>query len=49
MFLASTFFGDYPKYEIYDFSYTTSEYKALENKKFQMLFVEYVPKYFNFL
>ena len=37
------------KYEIYDFSYTTSEYKALENKKFQMLFVEDVPKYIPFL
>ena len=28
------------KYEIYDFSYTTSEYEALENKKFQILFVD---------
>lgn len=37
------------KYEIYDFSYTSSEYKALENKKFQILFVEDVPKYIPFL
>ena len=25
------------KYEVYDFSYTASEYKALENKKFQII------------
>lgn len=37
------------KYEIYDFSYTTSEYEALNNKKFQMLVVEDTPEYIPFL
>lgn len=37
------------KYEIYDFSYTTSEYEALKNKKNQMLFVDDIPKYIPFL
>ena len=37
------------KYEIYDFSYTTSEYEALNNKNFQMLVVEDVPEYIPFL
>lgn len=37
------------KYEIYDFSYTSSEYKALEGKKFQMLVVEDTPEHIPFL
>lgn len=37
------------KYEIYDFSYTTAEYEALNDKKFQMLVVEDTPKYIPFL
>lgn len=37
------------KYEIYDFSYTTSEYQALDNKHFQMLVVEDTPEYIPFL
>ena len=37
------------KYEIYDFSYNTSEYEALNNKNFQMLVVEDIPKYIPFL
>lgn len=37
------------KYEIYDFSYTTSEYEALKDKHFQMLVVEDVPEYIPFL
>lgn len=37
------------KYEIYDFSYTTSEYEALQDKKFQMLVVEDTPEYIPFL
>lgn len=37
------------KYEIYDFSYTTSEYEALNNKNFQMLVVEDTPQYIPFL
>lgn len=37
------------KYEIYDFSYNTSEYEALNDKKFQMLVVEDVPQYIPFL
>ncbi len=37
------------KYEIYDFSYTTSEYEALNNKNFQMLVVEDTPEYIPFL
>ena len=37
------------KYEIYDFSYTTSEYEALKDKKFQMLVVEDTPQYLPFL
>lgn len=37
------------KYEIHDFSYTTSEYKELIDKKFQMLVVEDTPKYIPFL
>lgn len=37
------------KYEIYDFSYTTSEYTALMNKHFQMLVVEDTPEYIPFL
>lgn len=28
------------KYDVYDFSYQTSEYEALKGKQFQMLFVE---------
>lgn len=36
------------KYEIYDFSYNTSEYEALNDKKFQMLVVEDVPQYIPF-
>lgn len=37
------------KYEIYDFSYNTSEYEALNNKNFQMLVVEDTPQYIPFL
>lgn len=37
------------KYEIYDFSYDTSEYEALKGKKFQMLVVEDTPEYIPFL
>lgn len=37
------------KYEIYDFTYTTSEYEALNDKKFQMLVVEDTPEYIPFL
>lgn len=37
------------KYEIYDFSYTTSEYEALIDKKFQMLVIENMPEYIPFL
>lgn len=37
------------KYEVYDFSYTASEYKALENKKFQILIIEDTPQYIPFL
>ena len=37
------------KYEIYDFSYTTSEYEALKDKKFQMLVVEDTPECIPFL
>ncbi len=37
------------KYEIYDFSYTTSEYEALKGKKFQMLVVEDKPECIPFL
>lgn len=37
------------KYEIYDFSYSTSEYEALIDKKFQMLVVEDTPEYIPFL
>lgn len=37
------------KYEIYDFSYTTSEYEALNDKHFQMLVVEDMPEYIPFL
>ena len=37
------------KYEIYDFSYTTSEYEALEGKHFQMLVVEDTPEHIPFL
>ena len=37
------------KYEIYDFSYTTSEYDALIGKHFQMLVIEDNPEYIPFL
>ena len=37
------------KYEIYDFSYTTSEYETLNGKHFQMLVVEDTPEYIPFL
>lgn len=37
------------KYEIYDFSYADSEYKALLGKHFQMLVVEDTPEYIPFL
>ena len=37
------------KYEIYDFSYSTSEYEALNGKHFQMLVVEDTPEYIPFL
>lgn len=37
------------KYQIYDFSYTTSEYELLIGKKFQMLVVEDTPEHIPFL
>lgn len=37
------------KYEIYDFSYTTSEYEALNGKHFQMIVVEDTPEHIPFL
>lgn len=37
------------KYDIYDFSYTSSEYEALKDKNFQMLVVEDTPEYIPFL
>ena len=37
------------KYEIYDFSYTTSEYETLKGKHFQILFVEDSPEHIPFL
>ena len=37
------------KYEIYDFSYNTSEYEALNDKNFQMLVVEDTPECIPFL
>lgn len=37
------------KYDIYDFSYTTSEYEELKEKNFQMLVVEDMPEYIPFL
>lgn len=37
------------KYDIYDFSYTTSEYEALNGKHFQMLVVEDTPEHIPFL
>ena len=37
------------KYEIYDFSYTTSEYEALIGKHFQMLVIEDTPEFIPFL
>lgn len=37
------------KYEVYDFSYTTSEYEALNGKYFQMLVVEDTPEHIPFL
>lgn len=37
------------KYEVYDFSYTTSEYEVLNGKNFQMLVVEDVPEHIPFL
>ena len=37
------------KYDIYDFSYTTSEYDALKGKHFQMLVIEDMPEFIPFL
>ena len=37
------------KYEVYDFSYTTSEYETLNGKHFQMLVVEDTPDHIPFL
>lgn len=37
------------KYEVYDFSYTTSEYEVLNGKHFQMLVVEDTPEHIPFL
>lgn len=37
------------KYEIYNFSYTASEYEALNGKHFQMLVVEDTPEHIPFL
>ena len=37
------------KYEVYDFSYTSSEYEALKGKHFQMIVVEDTPEFIPFL
>lgn len=37
------------KYEIYDFSYQSSEYNVLNGKKFQMLVVEDTPEFLPFI
>ncbi len=37
------------KYDVYDFSYQTSEYEALNGKQFQMLFVEDTPQFLPFI
>ena len=37
------------KYEIYDFTYQSSEYKSLEGKNFQMLVVEDTPEFLPFI
>lgn len=37
------------KYEVYDFTYQSSEYKALEGKNFQMLVVEDMPEFLPFI
>ncbi len=37
------------KYDVYDFSYQTSEYEALKGKQFQMLFVEDTPQFLPFI
>ncbi len=37
------------KYEVYDYSYTTSEYAALEGKHFQMLTIENTPEHIPFM
>lgn len=37
------------KYDIYDFSYTQSEYAALEGKKFQILVVDDTPEHLPFI
>lgn len=36
------------KYDVYDFSYEESEYKALAGKKYQMLVIEDTPQYLPF-
>lgn len=36
-------------YDIYDFAYTSSEYRALENKKFQMMVVDDTPLFLPFM
>lgn len=43
------FLSSHLKYEIYDFSYTTSEYEVLKDKNFQMLVVEDTPEHIPFL
>lgn len=37
------------KYEIYDFSYSTSEYEALQGKNFQLMVIEDVPEHIPFM
>jgi len=37
------------KYEVYDFSYDSSEYEAIQGKKFQLLIIEDTPEYIPFL
>lgn len=37
------------KYDVYNFSYQTSEYEMLKDKQFQMLFVEDTPQFLPFI
>lgn len=37
------------KYDVYDFEYSTSEYKKLQGRKFQMIHIEDTPEFIPFL